>query len=137
MAVRGWKTDAAEHFRRGIEAAIRQWELFGVNVNPTVATDFANSIALVPGQEMNQINTQLWILHFLDPLESWSNWRRTGFPELEFYNFKPAVNQTGGQIQRRLQYPLEEQMRNAENFQEAVNRMGGTDDWMNRVWWDR
>jgi len=136
MAVRGWITEADEHFRRGVEAAVMQWTLFGANVDPATAADFANSNPLTAGQEMNQINTQLWILHFLDPIESWSNWRRVGYPEIVFYNRNPAVNMTGGQTPRRMEYPLEEQMRNPNNWREAVNRMGGTDSWMNRVWWD-
>ena len=136
MAVRGWITGADEHFRRGMEAAVMQWTLFGANVDPAVAADFANSNPLVAGEEMNQINTQLWILHFIDPIEAWSNWRRVGYPEIVFYNRNPAVNMTGGQTPRRMEYPLEEQMRNPSNWREAVNRMGGTDSWMNRVWWD-
>ena len=34
-------------------------------------------------------------------------------------------------------YPLEEQLKNPVNYQEAVSRMGGTDDWVNPVWWDK
>jgi len=138
MAVRGWNTplSASEHFSRGLEAAVTQWELFGANVNPAAVADFVNSNPLAAGQEMNQINTQLWILHFLDPVETWSNWRRSGYPELTFFNRNPAVNMTGGQIPRRIEYPLEEQMRNPHNLREAVNRMGGRDSWMDRVWWD-
>ena len=138
MAIRGWTTplSADEHFRRGLEAAVMQWTLFGANATPAMAANFANSVSLIPGQELNQINTQIWMLHLLDPIEAWSNWRRSGYPDIQFYNRRPAVNQTNGQAPRRMQYPLEEQMRNPNNWSEAVNRMGGVDDWMNRVWWD-
>ena len=136
MAVRGWGGNAAEHFRRGMEAAVMQWTLFGANVTPAIAADFADNNPLVMADAMNQINTQLWILHFLDPIEAWSNWRRTGYPEIRFYNRNPSVNMTQGQTPRRMQYPLEEQMRNPHNWRAAVDRMGGTDSWLNRVWWD-
>jgi len=79
----------------------------------------------------------LWILHFLDPLESWANWRRSGYPEVTYYNRNPSVNTSNGKTPRRIQYPLEEQLKNAANLQEAVERLGGSDDWTGRVWWDK
>lgn len=36
-----------------------------------------------------------------------------------------------------LMYPLEEQTKNKENLEEALQRMGGTDDWTYHVWWDK
>ena len=36
----------------------------------------------------------------------------------------------------RLTYPVEEQTKNAANWKEAVDRMGGADDWTTPVWWD-
>jgi hypothetical protein len=136
MAVRGWQPSAADHYRKGLEAAVMQWNLYGANVLQATAMAFSAANTLTPGQELNQINTQLWILHALDPIESWSNYRRSGFPELEFHLWMPDRNETGGKRPRRMQYPLEEQMRNPINLKEAVDRMG-SDDWMNSVWWDK
>ena len=33
-------------------------------------------------------------------------------------------------------YPILESSYNKENYDEAVQRMGGTDSWYNHVWWD-
>ncbi|MDR0541072.1 MAG: SusD/RagB family nutrient-binding outer membrane lipoprotein [Dysgonamonadaceae bacterium] len=139
-AVRGWNVSgsAQSHFDKALEAAVRQWSLFGVqNFNDGAIAQFVAANQLTAGNELMQINTQLWILHFLDPMETWANWRRTGMPDILFYNRYPNENQSNGQAPRRLEYPLDEQMKNPENYKEAVDRMGGTDSWTNRVWWDK
>lgn len=135
--VRGYiQGNANGHYQNGLAAAVRQWTLFGADIPDGMVSAFsANS--LEAGNELNQINTQLWILHFLDPVEAWSNWRRSGLPDIKFYNYRPALNETGGKTPRRLQYPLEEQNDNNANWRQAVERLGGTDDWSARVWWDK
>jgi len=140
-AFRGWNVgggDAQSHYEEAVDAAIRQWSLFGVKeFDETQIADFKDQIALKAGEELMQINTQLWVLHFLDPMETWANWRRTGMPELIFKNdVVPAENDTDGKFPRRLEYPIEEQMKNPDNLRIAVERLGG-DDWTKRVWWDK
>ncbi|MEL7586556.1 MAG: SusD/RagB family nutrient-binding outer membrane lipoprotein [Prolixibacteraceae bacterium] len=140
-AFRGWNTgggDANTHFQEGLEAAVRQWSLFGVSeFDERAISDFKAFNTLTAGKELLQINTQLWVLHFMDPMETWANWRRSGMPAVTFYNRYPAENQSNGQTPRRLQYPTEEQLKNKANYDEAITRMGGTDDWLTRVWWDK
>lgn len=140
-AVRGWSVgggSAQTHFEAGLRAAVDQWSLFGATpANQSEVDEFVNHNQLIPGNELMQINTQLWVLHILDPMETWSNWRRTGMPDIQFYNNYPNENQSNGQTPRRLEYPKEEQLKNAENYQEALDRMGGKDDWLTRVWWDK
>jgi hypothetical protein len=70
----------------------------------------------------------------LNDIESWSNWRRTGFPALtptKDSNRYQGINI----IPRRLKYFESEISRNPENYQSAVNRMGG-DEFDTKVWWD-
>jgi hypothetical protein len=140
-AVRGWNTgggSASQHYEEALRAAVYQWSLFGVTSIPQEPVEeFVRFNALKPGSELMQINTQLWILHFLDPIETWSNWRRTRMPDLIFHNYLPTVNESNGTFPRRLEYPTEEQMKNKDNYEEALSRMGGKDDWTNRVWWDK
>lgn len=129
---------AQEHYNKGLRAAIEQWKtVFGATIEETKIATFVSANALVSGKELEQINTQLWVLHILDPFETWANWRRSGFPDIKFYNYRPSENQSGGQTPRRIQYPLSEQGVNLANYREAINRMGGTDSWTNRVWWDK
>lgn len=89
-------------------------------------------------QKLEAINTQAWILHFTNPAECWANVRRSGYPKLkspEEYGFGQFL--TGGtEIPVRLCYPVLESSYNKKNYEDAVSRMGGTDDWHVHVWWD-
>ena len=38
---------------------------------------------------------------------------------------------------RRLSYPISESLYNAVNYQEAIERLGGRDDWTKPAWWDK
>ena len=42
-----------------------------------------------------------------------------------------------GKMPRRLSYPISESLHNAVNYQEAIERLGGRDDWTKPVWWDK
>ena len=54
----------------------------------------------------------------------------------KFYNLAPTENESDGKRPNRMMYPLEEQIKNKENLEEALSRMGGTDNWTSRVWGD-
>lgn len=141
---RGWNVGsrtAEEYYREGIRAACRQMALFGSDseIAESDIEAFVATQQLVGGEELELINTQLWLQFFLNPMEAWSNTRRTdGLPAryAQYYNYWPTVNATEGRMPRRLTYPTDEQTKNGDNYYEALNRMGGTDSWMNRVWWD-
>ena len=71
---------------------------------------------------------------FLNGEEGWSEWRRTGYPRV-------LVPDDGGTplkgvSYRRGHYPSSEALVNGENYKDAINRMGGKDDVLERVWWD-
>lgn len=139
-AIRGWATNstAATHFSKALEAGVQQYEVYQApSVDQTKIDAFVAANPLVQSTAMEQINNQLWVNFALNGQEAYANWRRSGFPALTFPNPDPAVNQTNGQIPRRMKYPINESLLNETNLNEAINRMpGGTDDWMNRVWWD-
>ena len=146
-AARHWNVSsesAKEHYKKGLVAAIKQWSLFGANV-PDDATLEAlteeQSSLLDAGdtEALEEINKQLWLLYILDPIEAWSNIRRSGMPSkyTKFYNLAPTENESDGKRPNRMMYPLEEQIKNKENLEEALSRMGGTDSWTSRVWWDK
>lgn len=147
--IRGWGIDtesAAERFRKGYLAAVKQFSLFGAENIPSdnEILNYADSY-LIPlintggDTALEEINKQLWILHFMDPFEAWSNVRRTnGMPTAytRYYNRVPSQNQSNGIRPRRLPYPIQEQSLNRRQWQVAVDRLGGTDDWLKPVWWD-
>lgn len=98
----------------------------------------ANGIGYTQEQSKEAINTQAWILHFTNPSECWANVRRSGYPRLKSpaeYGFGSYL--TGGEdIPVRLCYPVLEASYNKAGYTEALSRMGGTDDWHTRLWWD-
>ncbi|MFR9166636.1 MAG: SusD/RagB family nutrient-binding outer membrane lipoprotein [Dysgonomonas sp.] len=142
-AQRGWNVSgtAEKHYNDAITAALDQWRLFGTSASITSQqiSDYLAEPGVVynPAEGIKQINTQLWILHFLDPIETWSNWRRSGYPELIYHNYDPSKNQTDGKFPGRMPYPLDEQIRNKQNLEDAIQRLGGEDDWTKHVWWDK
>lgn len=127
--------DAATHYRKGVEAAMRQLSLYpnGPVIPDTAIARFLDENPLQAGTELKQINTQLYIALMLNGPEIFANWRRSGYPELAA---TPTSESTSLTIPRRFQYPLSEKEQNATNVQAAVERMG-EDDWTKRVWWDK
>ena len=149
--IRGWGIDtetAESRFAKGYEAAVKQFSLFGVSaadmpsdeeIQDYMTTYLLPEVAAGGTRALEEINKQIWILHFMDPIEAWSNLRRTnGMPTAycKWYNRYPSENQSNGLRPLRLTYPIEEQSKNTVNWQEAVDRMGGSDDWTVPVWWD-
>jgi hypothetical protein len=80
-----------------------------------------------PALEM--IGEQLWVNHFLNWWEAWSDWRRTGYPVLIPTNFPGNV--TGGTIPQRLTYPNAEIVGNP-NFAAGSTK---PDLYTTKVWW--
>lgn len=84
---------------------------------------------------MTRIQLQQYIAFFPDGLQAWSNWRRTGVPDLE-----PTIFATNSskQITRRYTYGTIEENRNPDQLKIAVARIpGGLDSQDARVWWDQ
>ncbi len=108
---------------------------------PTIsASDVDVLIAALPSATLEVINTQLWVAHYLDPLEAYSNWRRSGYPAITpFQTDTETWYPTAGEdeIPRRFYYPNYIEYYNPTNYQEAISRLeSGTDSWLDRVWWD-
>ena len=136
-AFRGWiPGSAADYYKKGVEAGIKQLEIYGATpATQTAINTYLTAKPLVAGKEKEQIATQLWITYIFNSIEAYSNWRRTGFPKLI-----PITNpdsETGGVTPTRLYYPNDEMQKNETNYLEALSRMGGKNDWLNKVWWDK
>jgi hypothetical protein len=130
---------AEEHYKNGLRAALKQLSYYPgtTPIADQAINQFITTNPLQPGKELEQINTQLWINYFLNGPEAYANLRRSGFPTL------PSGYRTDGYsdgdskvMPRRFEYPLSEKSLNKSAFETAIQRMGGKDDWNNRVWWD-
>lgn len=106
----------------------------GLSVPASVDAAAANVIANSPynaGNALELIATQRYLATFDQGLQTWFEWRRTGFPLLT-----PAVaGENGGKIPVRVPYPQIEATRNGANLNAAITRQGA-DDLNTKVWWD-
>jgi hypothetical protein len=135
---RGWITTstAAQYFSDGIRAHMDQMATYNANsaVSPTAREIYVAANPLVPGRELEQINTQYWIASFLNGPEAFANFRRTGFPVLTPNPI--ATDVPAGTFIRRLVYPVNETSVNAENIKVAIAAQG-EDKLSTQVWWDK
>lgn len=79
-----------------------------------------------------KIATEKWLAMFEQGLQSWFEWRRTGFPVLT-----PAADGTNaGKVPIRVPYPTDEYATNPTNVKAAVAAQGA-DDLNTKVWWNK
>ncbi|WP_375418908.1 SusD/RagB family nutrient-binding outer membrane lipoprotein [uncultured Hymenobacter sp.] len=130
---------AAGHYTNGVTAAMTYLSQYdpSMAVTPAEASAYLTAHPFSADQALEQINTQYWALTntMLDFYESWTNWRRSGFPVL-----RPVVypnNATSGQIPRRFPYPTAEITSNPDNYKAASAAVAGGDNLVGRVYWDK
>ena len=131
----GLAGDAATHYNNGVTAAMKQLSLFSeaAEIDDADITTYLTNNPYDAANAIEQINTQYWAATFLNEYETFSNWRRTGFPVLTPVNY--PGNETGGSIPRRLTYSENEASVNAANYEAALAAQG-PDVLTTRVWWD-
>jgi hypothetical protein len=144
-AARGWAglSNPKDHFEKGVQAscemmsfypgapAISQAQIDGLlQTYAAFPTDFEGI--------MEAIHGQMWVNFFLNGEEAYANYRRTGYPVLvPFTSVEWYSSGTNGVMPRRFFYPESEAIQNPTNLQEALDRIGGKNDWLKRVWWDK
>lgn len=144
-ASKGWNVqgDAESHYKAGIRASMQMLNNYYDIVSKISDEEIEEYIAENPlgDNPRESINTQAWILHLTNPNEGWANLRRSDYPALADRTLLPVRGDfphedPNMQTPVRLRYPLLEASYNSVNYEEAVDRLGGTDDWHTRVWWD-
>jgi hypothetical protein len=141
--VRGWDVgtvSAKDHYKNGLVFAMKSLEqLNGMLTMGGEVETFANAHPLDESSQakaLEMINSQYWVATLFDFVETWANYRRSGYPILTPVNY--PGNRTNGVIPRRLNYPNREAAYNSVNYNDAVGRLGGNDlDLTKRVWWDK
>ena len=140
---RGWNVgslSAQDYYQQGIAAALGTYSTFSASagaIDAAAITAYASSQTLTAGKELELINTQLWLSEgsFLNFTEAWTNWRRSGYPELTPVTYPGQF--ANATIPRRHIYPTSESTTNSDNYQAAVGNLDGGDKWTSRVWWDK
>ncbi len=131
----GLAGDAESHYNNGVTAAMKHLSLYGEDaiIADDDITDYLTANPYDSANAIEQINTQYWAATFLNEYETFSNWRRSGFPILTPVNYPGNV--TNGTIPRRLTYSENEQSTNPDNYAAAI-AIQGPDVLTTRVWWD-
>ena len=149
--LKGWNVSGTveEHFKAGVRASM-EW----LNTHYLQAADkisdgdvdtYINGLiaaGVLTSNAKEAINTQAWILHMMNPSEAWANLRRSDYPvlqdrnNLKTYPKDFTYDDDNLQTPTRLRYPILENQYNSVNYKEALDRMGGKDDWHKRLWWD-
>lgn len=144
-ASKGWTVpgDVKSHYEAGIRASMQVLNNYYDIVSKISDEEIEQYIAENPvgDNPRESINTQAWILHLTNPSEGWANLRRSDYPALADRTLLPVRGDfphedPNMQTPVRLRYPLLEAKYNSVNYEKAVERLGGTDDWHTRVWWD-
>lgn len=130
---------AAAHYQEGLKNALTFLGQYdeAMAISETEADQFAGNHPYNTANGLSMINNQYWAhtVTMLDFYETWSNWRRSGYPQLN-----PVIypnNNTGGTIPRRFPYPAAEALTNADNYNAASSSVTGGDKLTGRVWWDK
>ena len=148
--LKGWNVTGTveDHFKAGVKAAIcwlNDHYLESNKISDAETDAYINAIIASGALTTNAkeaINTQAWILHMMNPSEAWANLRRSDYPvildrtKLKTYG-DFTYDDDNLQTPTRLRYPILENQYNSQNYKDALDRMGGTDDWHHRLWWDK
>ena len=149
---KGWAVngEVQAHFEAGITAAMQMLNTHYLQeadvISETEIADYIAGIYTNYSLESNAreaINAQAWVLHLMNPAEAWANLRRSDYPvlmdrnELDKFESDFTYDDSNLTTPVRLRYPVLEGMYNSENYNVAIERLGGSDDWHKRMWWDK
>jgi hypothetical protein len=161
-ALRGWNVGgtAQSFYEQGITLSMAQHNVATASITtylgnstskPASYTDAKNAEASIAAAstitikwedaatdeiKLERIITQKWLANFMLGFESWSEYRRTGYPKL----FPTLNNKSGGAVDsqrgaRRLKFPISEYNKNSANVQAAIQMLGGQDTPSVDLWW--
>ena len=149
---KGWAVngEVQAHFEAGITAAMQMLNTHYLQeadvISETEISDYIAGIYTNYSLESNAreaINAQAWVLHLMNPAEAWANLRRSDYPvlmdrnKLDKFESDFTYDDSNLTTPVRLRYPVLEGMYNSENYNVAIERLGGSDDWHKRMWWDK
>lgn len=132
----GGVTGAATHYINGITRHMEMLGVPGADITTYVAARTAEFAAAgTTTARLNLIYLQKWIALYSDPIQAWSDIRRTCQPAF----VEPGPEARFDIIPRRFQYSTTENAVNSANRNAAVERQwgaGGSDSMINEIWWN-
>lgn len=144
---KGWNVsgDAESHYEAGVRASMQLLNNHYLTSNKISDDEINAFIAHNPlgDNPKETINTQAWILHMMNPSEAWANMRRSDYPaildrtRLGIFTNGFTYTDADMTMPNRLRYPELEAQYNSANYKAALERMGGTDNWHSKLYWDK
>ena len=128
-------------FKQGITESILEWNPYVTADDPLVVDFLSHCVngEKYSGSTFNSDNaieailTQKWIAQFFIGIESWCDYRRTGYPLLKTNGPAAANDQI---LPTRMRYPSDELYRNPEAYPAALEGwLGGSNNNKTDVWW--
>lgn len=125
--------NAKAHYEAGVRASMQMYDIYDASFVVTDAQVNAYLAAhpygvFKPALEM--IGEQIWVNHFMNWYEAWSDYRRSGYPQLVPTNYPGNI--TGGVIPTRIRYPAAELLNNEDNYQSGATK---PDTYVTKLWW--
>ena len=158
-ALLGWNMggSAQSLYEAGIKNSMTQW---GITDAATVANyisspntpiapgDYYASPAVSnvpiawssdPAVQLQQIMTQKWLALYPDGMEAWADWRRSHVMKLypAIHSDNPLIPDPSVKWLRRIPFLLTERQNNAAGVATGVTALGGTDNELTPLWWDK
>ncbi len=115
-------------YEKGIAASLNFW---GVE-----QADISAYVSSVSSATPATIGDQKWLSLYMQGLQGWFEWRRTGYPALSGPADDAGVNTGNKEIPSRLYYPTNEQVLNLDNYNAAVSAQG-VDNQATILWCDK
>lgn len=155
----GWNVgpqSAKEYYEQGVRLSFEQWGAGDATMyledDKSTQADYADPANSAPAisavskitikwndgdsreKQIERLATQKWLALFPLGIEGWSEVRRTGYPKL----FKSATTQQYNLITpNRLPFPPAEKKNNRENYDDAVTKLNGADNFETKLWWNK
>lgn len=152
--LRGWNVgdkEAKEYYVEGINLSMSQYNVSGeeylkiedaplvshvsdnvqkapASISNTVSVKWDDADNTLTGKNFQRIITQKWIANYPLGLESWAEYRRTGYPEMY-----PCIDNLSNNVvsttrgMRRLAFPYTEKQNNKANCDQGATDLGGAD----------
>lgn len=158
-ALAGWNMDgtAESLYNEGITLSFEQWGASGAadyiansTATPADYVDAADGYGQAhakmssitvkwddnasASEKMERLMVQKWIALFPDGQEAWSEIRRTGYPKVFPSAQSTAYDLT---VPNRLPFDYMEPVNNPDNYQKAVQLLGGPDTYATKMWWQK
>lgn len=159
----GLGKSASDWFYEGVQASFDQYKQIAINTNvPKADTVTLGSFKTnLPYKGLPSIYSQAWVDFLMEPTESWSMWKRTGYPQ--YTDVRPGNNGKIGDGStiaylenlwdgsKNLITPRRDALQlssgsnpNSANYTEAIQTMIAKDpaygtkaeDTKGRIWWD-